>query len=359
MPSSTSTPWLLSRELDLILIVGPALLAVGGALVLPPGLELSPVAWLVVVLGIDVAHVYGSIWRTYAQPGEVRRRPGLYVGMPVAVWAGLVGLAAVAPDWFWTVLAYLAVYHFIRQQWGIAALYRLREGLPGRGWGARLEKWSHYALAGWPVLWWHAHLPQPFAWFTESDFLRGLPEGVVWALLPVAVGVVLALGVRRARSGRWSPGRDLWLLVTAAVWGVGILGVHGDAAFSLPNVVHHGVPYLALVWFTGHRLQRSGRATAWNGRPFQAKGLLWFLVPLLALAFVEEWGWDRLMWFDHPELFGPSQASLDPGATALVLGTLSVPQVVHYILDGYIWRMDGSNPGLREAWSAPAPEVPR
>lgn len=349
----THSPWLLSRRADLGLLVGPAWVALGVALVLPVGQVLPPWAWLLMVLAVDVAHVYASLWRTYAHPGEVRRRPGLYLAMPLAVWLLLVALAAAAPELFWTVLAYLAVYHFVRQQWGIAALYRLREGLPGRSAGARLEKAAHYAVTVWPVVWWHAHLPRSFSWFTDTDFVRGLPTWVAWGTLPVVLCVVGAHGVARLRSGRWSPGRDLWLLTTAAVWGPGIWAMGGDAAFTLPNVVHHGVPYFALVWWTGRMQHARGTPVAGGGRPFSLRGLPLFLLPLLLLAVAEEWTWDRLLWLDHPGLFGTFAPQLGPAATALVLGTLSVPQVVHYLLDGYIWRMDGSNPGLREAWSAP------
>lgn len=358
MSTSTASPWLWSLRADVGLLVLPAVLAVGVSVFLPAGLQLPPEAWLLFVLGIDVAHVYASLWRTYAHPGEVARRPGLYLGMPLGVWLGLVTLAAVVPGWFWTVMAYLAVYHFIRQQAGIAALYRLREGLPSRSLSARFERWAHYALCGWPVLWWHAHLPRPFTWFTDTDFIPGLPEWMVWALLLPAVGVVVGHLVFRVRSRRFSPGRDLWLVVTASVWGVGILGVHGDAAFSLPNVVHHGVAYLALVWWTGRRMHRRGCPTALGGLPFTLRGLAVFGLPLLALAFCEEWLWDRLLWFDHPTLFGSWGVALGPTSTAVALGTLSVPQVVHYLLDGHIWKMDGTNPGLRAAWSGPPETMP-
>ena len=355
-PSPPEAPhgrWLRSRRHDLGLLVLPAWGAVAVAVALPPGAMLPPWAWLVLVLGIDVAHVYASLWRTYAVPGEVARRPGLYLGMPLAAWLALVTLAAVAPGSFWTVLAYVAVFHFVRQQWGVAALYRLREGLPGRSTGARIERAAHYAVTVWPVLWWHAHLPRPFTWFTDDDFVPGLPPAVVWALLPVAL---LAVGLhvgQRVRSRRLRPGRDLWLLTSALVWGVGIWGVAGDAAFTLPNVVHHGVAYLALVWWTA---RRSPVPSPLRAVPHPGRALLVFLLPLLALALLEEWAWDRFLWFDHPELFGAWGADLGPSATAVALGTLSLPQVVHYLLDGYIWRMDGSNPGLRAVWGPPSAE---
>lgn len=31
-----------------------------------------------------------------------------------------------------------------------------------------------------------------------------------------------------------------------------------------------------------------------------------------------------------------------------VAQALSIPQITHYMLDAYIWRFDGSNPGLRD-----------
>lgn len=350
-PPSTAG-WLVSRRADLGWLLLPAWIALLVALWLPPDQHLSPGSWLLVVLGIDVAHVYATIWRTYLVPSELRRIPGRYLGLPLLLWGGLFLVAWLASGWFWTAMAYTAVFHFIRQQWGFSALYRRAEGLPGRGLDATLEKWSHYAVTVWPVLWWHGHLPQTFTWFTDSDFIPGMPSWLVWAALPIALGVLAAHVLSRFRSRRWSPGRDLWLLTTALVWGVGILGVRGDAAFTLPNVVHHGVPYVALIWWTGRRLHANGRPVALSGRLFSVGALPVFILPMLVLAGLEEWAWDRLLWFDHPEIFGNwgPEDDLVGVARALALATLSLPQVLHYALDGLIWKMDGSNPGLADAW---------
>jgi hypothetical protein len=38
-----------------------------------------------------------------------------------------------------------------------------------------------------------------------------------------------------------------------------------------------------------------------------------------------------------------------------VVALLALPQVTHYWLDAFIWKMDGSNAGLREALF-PAPK---
>ena len=192
--------WLVSRSVDLGLLMGPALVAVAVGLALPEGLALPPWGWLVLVLGLDVAHVYASLYRTYLQPGEVRRRPRLYLGTPLACLAGLLALQAVGTAWLWTAMAYAAVHHFMKQQAGFAALYRRRAGLGPAG--ARLERWTIMALCGWPVLWWHAHLPLGFAWFVEGDFLVGLPRWVLW---PTGLATLALVGLH----GRLSDPRAL------------------------------------------------------------------------------------------------------------------------------------------------------
>jgi hypothetical protein len=353
-------PWLVSPAWDLALLTGPALLACGVAVLLPAGVSFGAVGWLVFVVGVDVAHVYGTLWRTLFDGEELRRHPLRYTLLPVATLAGLLALSLGAPGWFWTVLAYLAVFHFIRQQWGFAALYRLAEGLPGRSLDARVEKWAHYTVTGFPVLWWHAHLPRSFTWFTATDFLPGLPVAALWPAGALTAGIVGWHVVLRVRSGRLSWGRDLWLATTALVWWVGIVFTDADAAFTVTNVVAHGVPYTALIWLTGRRSwteQGRGPATA---ALFHPAALALFLAPLLGLALAEELLWDRLVWLEHDGLFGdwqPVEDGLPAIWVRVAVAVLSLPQVVHYLLDGLIWRMGPDNARLR-ALFAPVDGMP-
>ena len=343
-------PWLVSARWDLAFLTGPALLACCIALGLPDGLQLGALGWLFLVVGIDVAHVYGTIWRTLLDPQELRRHPLRYTLLPLGTLAALLALSLGAPGWFWTVLAYLAVFHFIRQQWGFAALYRLAEGLPGRSLEARAEKYAHYAITCFPVLWWHAHLPRSFTWFTATDFLPGLPTWALWPAGLATGAVVLTHVVLRVRSRRLSWGRDLWMLTTALVWWVGIVFTDADAAFTATNVVAHGVPYVALIWLTGRRSWReSGRGPA-TPYVFYPAALVLFLAPLLGLAVVEELLWDRLVWLEHSGLFGDwelVEEGLPAVWTRVVVAVLSLPQVVHYLLDGLIWRMGPDQAELR------------
>ncbi|HIA03574.1 MAG TPA: hypothetical protein EYN66_16985, partial [Myxococcales bacterium] len=83
--------WLHSRRFDLIFFVGPALLSL--LLAFPvllrwlPPLATPLWAWLVLIVGVDVSHVWSSLYRVYLDPDERRRRPFLYYTTPIAVYA--------------------------------------------------------------------------------------------------------------------------------------------------------------------------------------------------------------------------------------------------------------------------------
>ena len=129
----------------------------------------SPLLFLLLVAVIDVGHVYATAFRVYLDLPELRRRPALYLGLPLLAYAGGILLYSHGPMVFWRVLAYLAVFHFVRQQWGWVAIARRRAGehsLLER----RFDQAVIYACTLYPLLHWHTHLPAPIAWFLAGDF---------------------------------------------------------------------------------------------------------------------------------------------------------------------------------------------
>jgi hypothetical protein len=132
-----------------------------------------------------------------------------------------------------------------------------------------------------------------------------------------------------------------------------------DRIFTITNVFLHGVPYLALVWVSGGR-QRVSHALGRHAHRV-AVVLATYYGLLVGLAVAEEALWDRLVWHDHPELFGGAPAlDVHPLVTALVVALLTVPQATHYILDRFIWRVGARNPALAEQLGlrAPGPAPP-
>lgn len=337
--------WIVSPAYDVAAFSGPALAASALVWLLPGAADVGPLAWLLLVVGVDVGHVWATLWRGPLDPAARRRWGRVMVATPFGVLAAAVALHAASPLWMWRVLAYGAVFHFVRQQVGFVSLYRACEGIGGRGVDARVERALVYALCGLPVLWWHTTLPRPFAWFVDGDFLGGVPGGLlVPAALLTAALAVAHVGLR-LRSGRTAWGRDLWVIATGVSWFSAIRLADGDLAFTMVNVIAHGVPYYALVHAVGRARWRSGEGPA-TPAWFAPAAVAAFVGVPLAAALIEEGLWDGLVWHDHEAVFG---AWAPPAGLAWIAApALVVPQAAHYVLDGVLWR-PGRDPELRDA----------
>lgn len=355
--------WLVSRRFDLWVFVAPAL---GSLLLAGFGPRLAEAdgrtplwAWLLFVVGIDVAHVHGTTLRVYMTSHELLRRPALYLGVPTLALIVSVLVYAHDPRLFWRLLAYLAVFHFIRQQIGWARLYRKRASEQSR-FDARLDEAVLYVSMGYPLLVWHARLPTDFEWFMPGDFLRwnditdalalssrwhGLLPHLVDAASIIWAGLLLGFGLRqwqlKRRGTPLRTGKLLLVATTASTWFCGIVWFANDFAFTVTNVVAHGVPYMVMSY-------RVTRSVPFGSALLNRSGLA-YLCALVSLALAEEWLWDASVWHEHAALF-PALAAMSAGALeSILVPLLALPQIVHYVLDAYLWRLDGSNPGLQAA----------
>jgi hypothetical protein len=344
-------PWLVSARWDVAVFGGSAGLALAllafGRYTGLLGRALPAWTWLATVVFVDVAHVWATAYRVYLDPEERARRPALYVGIPVLAYVLGVLLYSASGALFWRVLAYVAVLHFVRQQYGWVALYRRKLGT-STGLDRALDNAVIYSATLYPLLYWHGHLPREFEWFIAGDFIPGVPAAAADFLWPAHVGIALAYAIRQGYllfCGRpTSAGKNLVVATTWLTWYLGIVVFDSDYAFTVTNVLVHGIPYLAFVWMYGRaRFRESSAAVA---RLFRPRAWPLYLLPLLAAAFVEEWGWDRFVWHEHGGFFpGPALA---PGAAALALLVpfLALPQATHYALDAWVWRVRPENPDL-------------
>ena len=337
---SASFPWLFSASTDLTVFLGSAgvsLLALWvGARAGVLYSETPDWSWVPAVLLIDVSHVWSTSFRVYLDTDELKRRPWLYSLVPVLGLAIGIALYSEGELVFWRALAYLAVFHFVRQQYGWVALYRVRAG-ERDALGKWIDTVAIYAATLYPLIYWHTHLPRRFWWFLTNDFTT-MPSMIERIAAPI---YWLALGLYAFKSlylwlvkREGNPGKDIVDVTTALCWYIGIVGYNSDYAFTVTNVVIHGVPYFALIyWYSRTRMkQTSGRGVY---RIF-AHGPAIFLVTLWAIAYIEEMFWDRGVWQDRSWLFG---SPWEVGTLKLVLvPLLALPQLVHYVLDGFIWR---------------------
>ncbi len=345
-PRPAPARWIVGREADLAMLAIP-LAATLLLLALPRPADVPLWAFLLLVVAFDVSHVWSTLYLGYLDGSALRRRPLLFLlPIPLVAFASY-RLHLHSPTVFWTLVAYVAIHHFAAQQYGFVALYKLRAG-ERDPFDRALDKWTLWVGALGPVALWHT--TDRFDWFGHGEeFLLRLDPGLRPDLLAVMTGfalVYLGRQVQHARAGRFNLGKNLWMLAAWLSWSVGLaLADHPLVSLAAINLLH-GVPFLVLVWF---RVRKARQA---QGQPLGAGGLLgwlsgrwWaFFGLVLVLALLEEGAWERLVWGKRL-----ARVTLSPEGLSLAVAALATPQIVHYLLDGFLWKLDGSNPDLELA----------
>jgi hypothetical protein len=352
----TKQPWLKSASFDLPLILLPSVISVLLVAVFSDHLDGTssvPVwAWVVFVLGIDVSHVYSTLFRTYFNSHEFQENKVILTLIPLGVWLLGVLVYSVSGLLFWRLLAYIAVFHFIRQQYGFLRIYsRTDEESKLKRW---LEQAVVYSATLYPILFWHSSEQRNFHWFVDGDFLVGLPSIVATSfgiLYLLTLLTYVGFEISRLRRGlAFNIPKNLVVLGTALSWYVGIVHFNGDMIFTITNVVSHGIPYMALVWLYGERQKEKSDSPQIVGRFSYKLFFSWYSLPLyfgllLFFGFMEEGLWDGFVWREHSNIFWgfstlPKVTSKD--TLAWLVPLLTLPQATHYVLDGFIWKLKDS-----------------
>jgi hypothetical protein len=353
--TATTSPWILSARFDCCFILAPAILISLLVIFFSDSLQalqdMPPWLWLILIVGIDAGHVYGSLFRTYLDEQTLVQQSGLLTLAPVLVWFSGCMLYSIGSLWFWRVLAYLAVFHFIRQQYGFMMIYSRHErNLPMAY--RKLDKYTLYAATLCPLIVWHSS-GRHFNWFVAEDFIIindptiSLTAQLIFLILMGCYGVKECLLWYQHKKINLP--RNLLIIGTALSWYVGIVAFNNDFIFTATNVIAHGIPYYALIWIYGYkrnRMQRDAYTISLLGSLFRWQMLPLYIALLFLIAYVEEGFWDGLVWREHPSLF--TLFNNLPGISseqtlAWLVPLLTVPQATHYVLDAFIWRLHSKN----------------
>jgi hypothetical protein len=342
-------PWIGKPWIDTVFILLPPFLSLL-FIVLFPALfqdnkELPIAGWVILILLVDVAHVYSTLYRTYFDPQALKEQRSLLWTIPFFSFIAGMLLYSMNDLLFWRILAYVAVYHFIRQQYGFMRVYSRKEKLPNLF--ALIDRITIYYATLYPIIYWHFSGPRNFNWFVEGDFVF---VDMSWFLTVATAFYFLVLGCYVSK--------ELFLLIktkssnlpktaiitgTILSWYFGIVHFNGDMTFTLLNVVSHGIPYMALVWLHGKKVYtKPEKGNRFLKRVFGAYGVVIFVGLIFLFAFIEEGLWDLTVWKEHKSVFGAGHLfniDMDESMLRLMVPLLAVPQITHYILDGFIWKI--------------------
>jgi hypothetical protein len=280
-------------------------------------------------------HVIGTFARVSFETDGVKRYRALFTWVPVVIVLAVVALALGIGAWTLpTIYLYWQWWHYTRQSYGIAQLYRLKTGDPDRS--LREMMAVIYLLPATGILYRSYQAPAEFL-SVELKVLPVPPELV--ALFAVATVAVLAAYVVRQllslRDGRFSLAYNAFLASHLAVFGIAYLCFSIDHGWLVVNVWHN-TQYLLMVWLFNNKQFKDQIVPE---RPLasmlsQRKHVLRFFATTLAVSTV---------------------AYLVLGVTAGLLTTASLPIALmayqsinyhHYVVDTFIWK--SRRPKVRE-----------
>ncbi len=317
--------WLRSRRFDLNFIAATAAIAIltGWAVTGNPALW-RPVLLLDLWL-LGYHHVISTYTRLCFDRESFRaHRFHLFV-LPPIVLAGVFALASGFGFWMLTtVYLYWQWFHYTRQSFGIAQIYR--RNAAGRVTdGERFGRWAFYLLPLWGILHRSHQAPESFLGIE----LRTLPVPE----LGVDVGGAVALAAlawwlwRRIvewRHGALPVAYTLYMLSHFAVFYIGYIAIENINHGWLVLNIWHNAQYIAFVWLFNAKRFKGGIDVKARLLSFiaQPRNYLAYIAVCLAITTLVYAGIEAVF------------AGLIP--LAIIYQTINFH---HYVVDGLIWKV--------------------
>ncbi|RYF87170.1 MAG: hypothetical protein EON98_01405, partial [Chitinophagaceae bacterium] len=229
-------PWIGKPWIDVLFILLPPFLSLAFIASFPSlfqnNKELPVAGWVILILLVDVAHVYSTLYRTYFDPQALKEQRSLLWTIPLFSFIGGILLYSMNDLLFWRILAYVAVYHFIRQQYGFMRIYSRKEKAPLLySW---IDRFTIYYATIYPILYWHLSGPRNFNWFVDGDFVYMEAKWLLYLATALYVGMLAAYVIKEIVVYRLT--RSFNLPKAAIIWGTlfswyfGIVYFNGDMA---------------------------------------------------------------------------------------------------------------------------------
>ena len=328
--AAPSWGWLRHARFDLLFIVGITVLAVSAA-----GLTLAAPVLFPLVLVADLwllgyHHVISTFTRLAFDSESFRANRFLVVWLPLIVLAGVIGLVAGVGWWAVpTLYLYWQWFHYTRQSYGIAQIYRRKAGGLADD-PPRLAKATIYLLPLWGILSRSAEGHRTFLGMP----IKTLP--VPWAVVAVVAAAALISIVwwlvrqlAAWRQGRLPAAHALYMASHLVIFALGYLVIPDLSAGWLAINVWHNAQYIVLVWMYNNNRFKGGvdPRHRFLSTISQTNRALLYVVVCLGITAA---------------LYAGLSVTLEALGLPLVAATLIAYQAInfhHYIVDGVIWKV--------------------
>ena len=334
---SRSLGWLRNPAFDSLFIGGIVALALGSTALAVWQPKLFPVVVVADMWLLGFHHVISTYTRLAFDTESFREHRFLVIWLPLIVLLGVTSLLTIFGRWILpTVYLYWQWFHYTRQSYGIAQIYRRKAGALAEE-PALLTKSAIYLLPLWGIL--YRSWQKPATFLDMPIKVLPVPLIVVQgaaALSLVALAVWLGRQAVLWRQGRLPVAYSLYMLSHLVIFTVGYLVVDDLSYGWLTINVWHNAQYILFVWMYNNNRFKGGvdprhrflSTISQTGRAFT-----YFIVCLgiSTTLYMALQGTFRL---------------LGMSVLALTLITYQTINFHHYIVDGIIWKV--RKPRLRE-----------
>ncbi|HLK47736.1 MAG TPA: hypothetical protein VKT49_06360 [Bryobacteraceae bacterium] len=328
--SRSETRWIISRRVDLSLVIGGSLAGyLYLALFTVAHLPFSFLWWFW-SLGFDGTHIFGTATRTFFDRQARERHSRLLFGSLAFFF--LLGPAMVLAGWrgyLALLVAVWAYYHVMRQHYGFLVLYKVK--------GRDLRPLDNLLDRGFLGI--MLVFPPFHRFFIHHPEELGLPFSLArwdqpaWIVIGVTAAAYLARQLLRWRAGEPFNGPK-YLLMASVIplhW-LTFAYLSWQAATPTVTIVHN-LQYHALIWFHNRNRYAAANAEGRHGRIPAAVSRSLLAYACVALVFSALY---RIPGFQLGNV------------SNLAFGFFCGFGLTHYYLDSRIWRVR-HDPGLREA----------
>lgn len=254
-----SPGWLRGAGFDLGFVVGTVALAVfSGALVLAIpklfGLVLLLDLWL-----LGYHHVIATYTRLCFDKASFRQNRFLVLWLPIFVFGTTLALALIFGPWILaSVYLYWQWFHYTRQSWGVAQVYRRKAGGPAPA-NEILTKLVFYLLPLWGILYRSWQAPDTFLGME----LRVIPvPEILVDIVALTAVITLAIWIESCRRAflekRVSLAYLLYMASHFIVFGVAYLAIEDVTIGWLVVNIWHNAQYVLFVWLYNTNRFRGG-----------------------------------------------------------------------------------------------------
>lgn len=277
---------------------------------------------------VDGSHVYSTLLVSYNDKEIFQRLKWVMIGVPIALIVSSFALNMTGNGHiFMYFLAYLAMVHFIRQEFGwMKIATRLDPNSPV--WLNWLDKTTSYCMTILPITWFIRESSGGF-WYRSGDLFK-VPDH--WANLALnlfwpIVAIFLAANFWHSwKTKTINLSKYLVFVNTFFGWYMAKTQVSNTYLAVWLMIFHHGIPYYFIVFKTERVTQNIG----WLQR------LGSFKYPALYVGFAA-----IFYLFLQSHCCNPVVSYLQSQGQAFIYfiaAIATMPQMTHFILDGFIWK---------------------